>query len=116
MKWHDILPVATSMLVILLVAIVEKHCRMVADLTATMPLTAPLALWVVTTSVRGDQAAVSQFSLGLRLGILPTVAFLAVVWLGSRQGLRLAPLLLLGYATWAAAASFLFGIRRALGL
>ncbi len=116
MKWSDVLPVAVSMLVILLVAIVEKHSRLVAALTATMPLTAPLALWVVFNSARGDQAAVTQFSLGLLLGILPTVAFLAVVWLGARQGLRLAPLLLLGYAVWAASASLLFGIRKALGL
>ncbi len=116
MRWQDVLPVAISMLVILLVAIVERHSRMAAALTATMPLTAPLALWVVYSAARGEQTAVSQFSLGLLLGILPTVVFLAVVWLGSRQGLRLAPLLLLGYAAWAAAASLLFGIRKGLGL
>ncbi len=116
MKWNDILPVAVSMLVIILVAILEKQSRIVAALTATMPLTAPLALWIVYNSARGDQVAVSQFSLGLLLGILPTVAFLAVVWLGARQGLRLAPLLLLGYSVWAASASLLLGIRRALGL
>jgi len=64
MKWSDVLPVAVSMLVILLVAIVEKHSRLVAALTATMPLTAPLALWVVFNSARGDQAAVTQIAPG----------------------------------------------------
>jgi hypothetical protein len=115
MRWHDVLPIAISVLVILLVAILERHSRVAAALTATMPLTAPLALWIVYNSARGEPAAVSQFSLGLLLGILPTVAFLTVVWIGSRQGLRLLPLLLLGYSTWAIAAAGLFGLRKLLG-
>lgn len=116
MKWPEILPVALSMVVILLVAVVEKHSRLVAALTATMPLTAPLALWVVHGSAGGDRGQVSAFSLGLLLGILPTVVFLGVVWLASRHGLPLVPLLLLGYAAWAVAALILVAVRRAVGL
>jgi len=115
-KWHEVLPVAVSMLVILLVALLEKHSRMVAALIATMPMTAPLALWVVYSSARGDQTVVSEFTRGMLLGIFPTVAFLAVASFASRQGLRLAPLLALSYTAWAVAVSLLFAMRKALGL
>jgi uncharacterized membrane protein (GlpM family) len=104
------------MLVILLVALLEKHSRMVAALIATMPMTAPLALWVVYSSAHGDQTVVSEFTRGMLLGIFPTVAFLAVACLASRQGLRLAPSLILSYTAWAVAVSMLFAMRKALGL
>jgi uncharacterized membrane protein (GlpM family) len=115
-KWHEVLPVAVSMLVILSVALLEKHSRMVAALIATMPMTAPLALWVVYSSAHGDQTVVSEFTRGMLLGIFPTVAFLAAACFASRQGLRLVPLLVLSYAVWAVAVSLLFAMRKALGL
>jgi hypothetical protein len=81
MKTQDIVPVILSILVIILVAILEKQSKLIAALTATMPLAAPLALWIVYSSNAGDKAAVSQFSLSLVLGLLPTLAFLIAVWL-----------------------------------
>jgi hypothetical protein len=47
MKWQDVLPILASIVVIILVAIFERQSKLVAAITATMPLTAPLALWVV---------------------------------------------------------------------
>ena len=43
MKTQDILPVILSIVVIILVAVFEKQSKLFAALTATMPLTAPLA-------------------------------------------------------------------------
>jgi hypothetical protein len=116
MKTQDVLPVVLSVMVIILVAIIEKQSKLIAAVTATMPLAAPLALWIVYASAGGDQATITQFSLGLIFGILPTVGFLVAVWLASRLGLRLLPILLIGYAVWGVGFGFLLILRKTLGL
>jgi hypothetical protein len=116
MKSQDILPVLLSIVVIILVAIIEKQSKLFAALTATMPLAAPLALWIVYSSNSGDKAAVSQFSLSLMLGILPTLAFLVTVWLAARSGMKLMPMILTGYGVWAAGATLLYLLRNTLGI
>ena len=116
MKTQDVLPVILSVLIIILVAILEKQSKLVGALTATMPLAAPLALWIVYSSNAGDKTAVSQFSLSLLLGLLPTFAFLIAVWLAARSGLKLAPMILIGYGVWAAGATILYLLRNTLGI
>ena len=100
MKWQEILPVVISIIVIILVAVLEKQSKLIAAFTATMPLTIVLALWIVYSSVGGEQQAVSQFILGLFLGIIPTVCFVIAIWLASRAGIKLIPMLIIGYAVW----------------
>jgi hypothetical protein len=116
MKSQDILPVLFSIAVIILVAIIEKQSKLFAALTATMPLSAPLALWIVYSSNAGDKAAISQFSLSLLLGLLPTLAFLITVWLAARAGMRLAPIILTGYGVWALGATILYLLGNTLGI
>jgi hypothetical protein len=116
MKSQDILPVLLSIVVIILVAIIEKQSKLFAALTATMPLAAPLALWIVYSSNSGDKAAVSQFSLSLLLGLLPTLAFLVTVWLAARSGMKLMPMILTGYGVWTAGATLLYLLRNTLGI
>jgi hypothetical protein len=116
MKSQDILPVVLSIIVILLVAVLEKQSKLFAALTATMPLAAPLALWIVYSSNAGDKAAVAQFSLSLLLGLLPTMAFLITVWLAARAGMKLAPMILTGYGVWAVGAAILYFLRNTLGI
>ncbi|HSL41976.1 MAG TPA: hypothetical protein VK897_00995 [Anaerolineales bacterium] len=116
MKTQDILPVLLSIIVIILVAILEKQSKLVAALTATMPLAAPLALWIVYTSNAGDRSAMSQFSLSLLLGLIPTFAFLIAVWLAARAGMKLAPMILTGYGVWAMGATILYLLRHTLGI
>jgi hypothetical protein len=116
MKSQDILPVILSIVVIILVAVFEKQSKLFAALTATMPLAAPLALWIVYSSNGGDKTAVSQFSLSLLLGLLPSMAFLVTVWLAARAGMKLVPMILTGYAVWAAGATILYLLRNTLGL
>lgn len=96
MKSQDILPVVLSIIVIILVAVLEKQSKLFAALTATMPLAAPLALWIVYSSNAGDKSEVSQFNLSLLLGLLPTMAFLITVWLAARASMILVPRDLLG--------------------
>ena len=116
MKSQDILPVLLSIFIIILVAMLEKQSKLFAALTATMPLTAPLALWIVYSSNSGDKTTVSQFSLSLLLGLLPTLAFLVTVWLGARAGIKLLPMLLSGYGVWAVGAAILYLLRTTLGI
>ena len=116
MKLQDVLPVLLSMIVIVLVAILEKQSKLFAALTATMPLTAPLALWIVYSSNAGEKTTVTQFSLSLLLGVLPTFAFLVTAWLAARAGIKLLPMILTSYAVWAIGATILYLLRTALGI
>lgn len=116
MKSQAVIPVLVSMLVIILVAVLEKQSRLFAALTAVMPLTAPLALWIVYSSNAGDRTAVSQFSLSLVLGLLPTMAFLIAVWVAARAGMKLVPMILTGYGVWAIGAMILYLFRNSLGI
>ena len=92
MKWQDVVPVIISILVIILAAAV----------TATMPLTAPLALWVVYSLNDGRQEATAQFAQSMLIGVIPTVAFLIAVWLAARAGAKLGAMIGIGYGAWTA--------------
>ena len=116
MKSQDILPVVLSIVVIVLVAVLEKQSKLFAALAAVMPLGAPLALWIVYSSNAGEKTAVSQFSLSLLLGLLPTLAFLVAVWLAARAGIKLVPMILTGYGVWAVGAIILYLLRNTLGI
>lgn len=115
MKWTEVVPVAISVAVIILVAVVEKQSKLIAAVTATMPLTIPLALWIVYSSAQGDRVAVERFTYSMVYGIIPTLAFAVAVWLGARAGLKLAPMIVLGYSVWAVTLLALLGIRRLMG-
>jgi hypothetical protein len=116
MKSQDVIPVLLSIVVIIAVAVLEKQSKLFAALTATMPLAAPLALWIVYSSNAEDRTAVSQFSLSLMLGLLPTMAFLFEVWLTARAGMKLGPILVTGYGVWAVGAALLYLFRNTLGI
>ena len=116
MKTQEILPVVLSILVILLVSVFEKQSKLFAALTTTMPLATPLALWIVYSANAGDKSVMSQFSLSLLLGVLPTIAFLITVWLAARAGMKLGPMILTGYGVWAVGASILYFLRNILGI
>lgn len=116
MKAQEVLPVLLSILVIVAVAVLEKHSRLFAALTATMPLSAPLAMWVVYAANQGRVEVMQRFNLGLLLGLLPTLAFLLVAYLAARAGWKLLPMILAGYTAWGVGAVLLFLFRKALGL
>lgn len=116
MKSQTIIPVILSILIIILVAILERHSRLVAAITATMPLGAPLALWIVYVSAKGEPLAVSSFSFDMFLGILPTVVFLFVAWMAARAGWKLAPIIISGYAAWGGGLLLLVTFKRLLGM
>jgi hypothetical protein len=115
MSWQRLAPIVISIAVIILIAILQEQSKAVAAITATMPLSAPLGIWIVYTAQAGDRQAVADFNGSLFLSIWPTVGFLAAAWLAARAGWRLVPILLAGYAAWGAGLGLLFGIRLVLG-
>ncbi len=115
MKTQDLLPVILSIIIIILVAVLEKQSKFFAAITATMPVTAALALWIVYSSSGGEKEAVTSFSLGMVLGFLPTLAFAVALWLAARAGLKLVPMIATGYGVWALGAFILYLFRNWLG-
>lgn len=116
MKWQDVIPVLLSIIVIIAVAVLEKQSKFIAAITATMPLTAALALWIVYSSSEGERDSMTEFSRGLVMGILPTIAFTVAAWLAFRGSLKLVPALVIAYSTWAIGVGLLVGLRKTLGL
>jgi hypothetical protein len=116
MKWQDMVPVLISIVVIILVAVLQKQSKLAAAILSTMPLTAPLALWIVYSLNDGSQEVMGEFSLSLLVGAIPTFGFIVAVWLAARAGLGLAPILLYGYGAWGIVLLLLVGVRRLLGM
>jgi hypothetical protein len=58
----------------------------------------------------------TEFSGGLVMGIVRTIAFAIAAWLAFRAGLKLAPALVISYGTWAIGVGLLLGLRKTLGL
>lgn len=115
MKTQDILPVLLSIIIIILVAILEKQSKLAAAITATMPIGAPLAIWIVYSANRGDRETMEGFSVGLLIGIIPTIGFLVAAWLAARAGLKLFPILLIGYLAWGVVLGLILILRRVIG-
>ena len=115
MKTSEIIPVVISIVVIVLVAVLQKYSKLFAAVTATMPLTIPLSLWVVYASVKGERTQIEDYARSLVMGVIPTLAFTLALWLGARQGLKIAPLLAMSYIVWGVVLLALIGIRRLLG-
>lgn len=116
MKTQDVLPVLLSIVVIILVAVLEKQSKFAAAITATMPIGATLAIWIVYAANSGDQETMKDFSKGLLFGIIPTIGFLFAVWFASRAGLKLVPLLMVGYVVWGVLLGVIVMLRRSIGV
>ena len=116
MRWHEVLPVAVSVTVIILVAVLQRQSKLVAAVAAVMPLSAPLALWIVYSANREDPAAMAEFGRDLLVGILPTLGFVIAVWLATRAGLKLIPVLVCGYGVWTVGVAIIALLRRSGGL
>ena len=112
MKWGGWLPVAVSIVVIVLVAVIQRYSRTLAAITATMPLNIPLSLWIVSEAAGNDRAGVGSYMDGMLWGIFPTVVFVIVAWVAVRAGWKAGASIAVGYAAWAAAVAVFFGVRR----
>jgi uncharacterized membrane protein (GlpM family) len=116
LKTQDVLPVVLSIVVIILVAVLEKQNKFAAAITATMPIGATLAIWIVYSANSGDQQTMKDFSVGLLMGIIPSLGFLFAAFFSFRAGLKLLPMLLVGYSVWGVLLGIIILTRRSLGL
>lgn len=114
-KSPTIVPLLISFLVLTAVTVLQRSSRLAAALTATMPLTIPLALWIVAAGEPDDPQAMAEFSRGLLWSIWPTVLFVVVIWAASRAGWRLAPTIGVGYLAWGLGVAAILGARRVIG-
>jgi uncharacterized membrane protein (GlpM family) len=80
-----VMPVALSVLVIVVVAIVQERSRALAGVLATIPLTAPLAMWIVFSASGGDQRQTADFAASMIGGFVACLVFVLACWFGLRQ-------------------------------
>ena len=92
--------VLLSVLIVVLVAVVQQRSRYLAAVIATMPLTAPLAMWIVFSASRGDQRETADFVASLIAGTVASLVFVVACWLGFRQGWGFVPTLAFAAVTW----------------
>ena len=95
------LTVLLSVLVVVLVAVVQERSRHLAAIIATMPLTAPLAMWIVFSASDGNQRQTADFAASMIVGAVGSVVFVLACWLGFRQGWGFPITLILAAAVWA---------------
>jgi hypothetical protein len=100
MTLSRVLPVVLSILVIIAIAVIQERSKALAAILATMPLTAPLALWVVYSANKDNPAAVSGFTAAMVPGIFATLIFVAACWVALRFKLSFGWVMLAGWGAW----------------
>ncbi len=79
-----VVPVVLSVLIILLVAVAQERSRHLAAIIATMPLTAPLAMWIVFSASSSDQRQTADFVGSMVIGSVASLVFVVACWFGLR--------------------------------
>jgi hypothetical protein len=97
-----VVPVVLSALIIVLVAVVQERSRPLAAIIATMPLTAPLAMWIVFSATQGDHSQTADFAGSMLVGSVASLAFVLACWFGFRQLWSFPFVLVFGSAIWLA--------------
>ena len=77
--------VILSVVIVVLVAVVQERSRTLAAIIATMPLTAPLAMWIVFSASPGDQRQTGDFVGSMVVGSVASLVFVLACWLGFRH-------------------------------
>ena len=80
-----VVPVLLSVTIIVLVAVAQARSRHLAAILATMPLTAPLAMWIVFSASSGDQRQTAEFVWSMVIGSVASLVFVLACWFGLRQ-------------------------------
>jgi uncharacterized membrane protein (GlpM family) len=97
-----VVPVVLSVLIIVLVAAMQERSRYLAAVLATMPLTAPLAMWIVFSASEGDQRQTADFVGSMVLGFAASLVFILACWFGLRQAWGFLVTLVGASAVWLA--------------
>jgi hypothetical protein len=106
------LPVITSILIILAVALLRERSRTLSAILGTMPINMVLALWIVMSVGDSAPQSAADFVRALMIGLAPTYVWLFVVYGALNSGWQVWPAVLAGYGVWGA----LIGIAFWLGI
>lgn len=110
MSAQKVLPVLTSIAIILIVAVLRERSRTAAAIFATMPINMPLALWVVFGGSDASNEQIEAFVRALIIGLIPGFIWLGVVFGLLKAGAALLAAILGGYAVWAVLIAGLFAL------
>ena len=105
MTRERIVPVVLSVLVIVLVAVVQERSRHLAAILAAVPLTAPLAMWIVYSATQGDHSQTADFVASMFVGFAASMVFVAASWFGFRQQWSFPLVLVFSSVIWLAIVS-----------
>jgi len=94
------LPIITSIVIILIVALLRERSRTLAAIFGTMPINMPLVMWIVWSTPDTNQTIMVGFVRSLIIGMVPTLLWLAIVFLALRAGWGLIGAILSGYVAW----------------
>jgi hypothetical protein len=108
------LPVLASVIIIVLVAVVQERSRDLAAIMATLPLTAPLAAWIVFSASGGDHTHTAQFVRSMLAASIATVLFVLVCWYGLEQRWPFPVVMLVAFAAWSVLVAAPYLVRRLL--
>src|SRR6185503_18203513 len=100
-----VVPVVLSVLIIVLVAVVQERSRHLAAIIATVPLTAPLAMWIVFSATQGDHRQTADFAASMLVGLVASFVFVLACWVGFRQQWSFPVVLVFGSTIWLAIVS-----------
>ena len=92
--------VLLSVVIVVLVAMVQERSRPLAAIIATMPLTAPLAMWIVFSASRGDQRQTADFVGSMVMGSVASLLFVLACWFSLRQAWGFLVTLVLAAGVW----------------
>jgi hypothetical protein len=109
------IPVVVSIAVIILIAVISESSRLVAAVTATMPLTIPLSMWIVHVNSGSQQRALVEYTDSLIVGFVASMAFLVGARIAARQGFGFWQTMAVGYGVWGGTLLLATLVRRTLG-
>ena len=109
---EKIIPVAVSVVIIVLVAVLQERSREMAAIVAVMPITIPLAVWIVFSGSGGSHHQTADFVRSMFAAYLPTLVFITALWYGFRQAWAFPLVIAVAFAVWAALVALPYLVRR----
>lgn len=88
-------------LIITLVVLISDRSRFFAGILGTAPINVPIILWILWGRTGGDHADLAGVSRAMLTGIISTMAFIAVCWLGFSRRWSFGQIVAAGYGVWA---------------
>ena len=97
---EKVLPVVASIVIIVLVAFVQERSRDLAAIVAMVPLTAPLAAWIVFSASSGDHRHTAEFVRSMLAASIANVLFIIACWYGLQQRWPFAVVVVVAFGVW----------------